>query len=125
MDDFKEAKKSFNEWIEILDINQEERLKRDKMNLKNDWTEEVIIPEIIYNQLLDNQKISWYLCDLKEIYSENDISELFGVEPNQLNRCYSSKFYKLTFEELKQWENFGNSLTTELPINDVLIIYSQ
>lgn len=125
MDEFRESKNSFREWIEILDINQEERLKRDKKNLQNNWTEEVIIPEIIYNKLPDNQRKFWNLCDLKEIYSENDIFELFGVEPKQLNRCYSSKFYKLTFEELKQWENFGNSLKTKLPINDVLIIYSQ
>ena len=116
---------NFSKWCDTLNDIQEEKLKRDNKDLQKDWTEEVIIPEILYKKLLPKQRNTWIYCDLHEIYSSQDILDIFGVDFNELNDCFSRKFYKLTLEELKVWEHFGNSIDSELPIRDILIIYSQ
>jgi len=42
-----------------------------------------------------------------------------------LNKCFSKRFYKLSEDEIKEWAVFSKLIKTNLPINEVLIIYSQ
>ena len=114
-----------NRWLRNLKIREEEDLKKDCKDKEKDWTEEVIIPEAIYEKFSNNEKKSWEYCDLRNIYSNEDISEIFGVPSEMLNTCYSKRFYNLTNRELIGWEKIGKTLNTKLPINDVLILYTQ
>jgi len=114
-----------NRWLRNLQIREEDELKKDCKNKNNDWTEEVIIPEAIYERFSKDEKKSWDYCDLREIYSNEDIFEIFGVDPDMLNKCFSKKFYNLSKAELIEWEKVGKSINTKLPVNDILILYSQ
>ena len=114
-----------NRWLRNLQIREEEDLKKDCKNKDNDWTEEVIIPEVIYERFSKYEQRSWNYCDLRDIYSNEDIFEIFGVFPEMLNKCFSKKFYNLSTTELIEWENLGKTINSELPINDILILYSQ
>ena len=100
-------------------------LKLKKKNYSEDWTEEVIVPESIYDILPEDEKQNWNYCNLNEIYSTEDIEALFKVKPNELNKCFSKRFYKLTRDEIEKWAVFSNQIKTNLPIDEVLIIYSQ
>ena len=102
-----------------------DQLKVDKKIYSEDWTEEVIVPEVIYNILPEEEKQSWNICNLNEIYSTKDIEELFKVKPYKLNKCFSKIFYKLSEDEIKEWQFFSKLIRTNLPINEILIIYSQ
>ena len=115
----------FQNWLQLLNHSQKEKLTIDKKNYRYDWTEEVIIPETIYKILPNNDKDNWIYCDLKEIYSVKDIFELFGVKPSELNTCFSKRFYKLTKDELQNWSEFGKKFKSKLPVDDILIIYTQ
>ena len=117
--------KKLNKWIFNLNKRESEDLKRLKLKKEECWTEEVIIPKIILEKLYDNEKQSWQPCDLSDIYSSKDILNLFGVQPDNLNKCFSKKFYNLTTEELEEWAKIGKDIKTELPINEILIIFTQ
>jgi len=108
-----------------IQIREEEGLKKDCKDKENDWTEEVIIPEAVYEKFCKDEKKSWDFCDLREIYSSEDIYEIFGVLPEMLNTCFSKRFYNLSKKELIRWANIGKTISTKLPIDDVLIIYTQ
>jgi len=114
-----------NSWLRHLKIREEEQLKKDCKDIENDWTEEVIIPEYIYEIFSKDEKKSWQYCDLREIYSSEDIFEIFGVLPQMLNTCFSKRFYNLSKEELTEWANIGKAIKTNLPVDDVLILYTQ
>ena len=114
-----------NKWLRDIQIREEEDLKKDCKDKENDWTEEVIIPEAVYEKFCKDEKKSWDFCDLREIYSSEDIYEIFGVLPEMLNTCFSKRFYNLSKKELIRWANIGKTISTKLPIDDVLIIYTQ
>ena len=118
-------KEEFLLWLNILNKRMDVQLKFDEKDYSLDWTEEVIVPEKIYNILPNREKKNWNSCDLKDIYSEEDIIEIFGVQPSELNKCFSKRFYKLTTDELDNWNRFSKMINNNLPINEVLIIYSQ
>jgi len=118
-------KREFLLWLDTLNKRMEAQLKFDNKYYSEHWTEEVIIPEKIYDFLPNIEKKNWYICDLQEIYCTEDILELFGVQPSKLNKCFSKRFYKLTTNELDDWNRFGKMINNNLPINEVLIIYSQ
>ncbi len=101
------------------------QLKIDGNNYYEDWTEEVIVPEKLYKILSDHEKKLWSICDLTQIYSSGDIFEIFGVNPSDLNKCYSKRFYKLTKNELENLEEFSQKINTCLPVDEILIIYSE
>ena len=117
--------KHFYEFLKLLNKRMNDQLKVDKKIYAEDWTEEVILPEVIYDILPEEEKESWNTCNLNEIYSATDIKELFKVKPNKLNKCFSKIFYKLSEDEIKEWEVFSKLIRTNLPINEVLIIYFQ
>ena len=117
--------KDFCEWLKLVNRRMTDQLKVDKKNYSEDWTEEVIVPESIYEILSDEEKQNWNFCDLSDIYSAEDIEELFKVKPKELNKCFSKRFYKLSEDEIKEWAVFSKLIKTNLPINEVLIIYSQ
>ena len=117
--------KDFCEWLKLVNKRMIDQLKVDKKNYSEDWTEEVIVPELIYKILPDEEKQNWNYCDLNDIYSTEDIEELFKVKPKALNKCFSKRFYKLSEDEIKEWAVFSKLIKTNLPINEVLIIYSQ
>ena len=117
--------KHFCEWLELVNKRMNVQLKADKKNFSEDWTEEVIVPESIYEILTDEEKQNWNYCNMNDIYRREDIEELFNVKPNALNICYSKRFYKLSEDEIKEWAGFSKLIKTNLPINEVLIIYSQ
>ena len=117
--------KDFCEWLKLVNKRMIDQLKFDKKNYSEDWTEEVIVPESIYKILPDEEKQNWNYCDLNDIYSTEDIEELFKVKPKALNKCFSKRFYKLSEDEIKEWAVFSKLIKTNLPINEVLIIYSQ
>ena len=117
--------KDFCEWLKLVNRRMTDQLKVDKKNYSEDWTEEVIVPESIYDILPEDEKQNWNYCNLNEIYSTEDIEELFKVKPNELNKCFSKRFYKLTRDEIETWALFSNQIKTNLPIDEVLIIYSQ
>jgi len=121
----KDDDKKLNKLIFNLNKRESEDLKRLKLKKEECWTEEVIIPEIILEKLYDNEKQSWEPCDLSDIYSSKDILNLFGVKADKLNKCFSKKFYNLTTEELEEWAKIGKDIKTELPINEILIIFTQ
>tara|TARA_Y100000589_G_scaffold316438_1_gene341172 strand:- start:1379 stop:1747 length:369 start_codon:yes stop_codon:yes gene_type:complete len=115
----------FNKWLEILNYREKESLNKANLKKEEVWTEEVIIPDIIFQKLTPEEKKTWHLCKVEDIYSANDVIEIFGVKPNELNKCFSKKFYKLTKDELEEWEKIGKKINTKLPINDILILYTQ
>ena len=117
--------KYFCEWLRLLNKRMNIQLSADQKNYSEDWTEEVIVPESIYDILPEDEKQNWNYCNLNEIYSTEDIEELFKVKPNELNKCFSKRFYKLTRDEIETWALFSNQIKTNLPIDEVLIIYSQ
>ena len=117
--------KYFYQFLKLLNKRMKDQLKVDKKIYSEDWTEEVIVPEVIYNILPEEEKQSWNICNLNEIYSTKDIEELFKVKPYKLNKCFSKIFYKLSEDEIKEWEIFSKLIRTNLPINEILIIYSQ
>ena len=117
--------KHFCEFLKLLNKRMNDQLKVDKKIYSDDWTEEVIVPEVIYDILPEDEKKSWNTCNLNEIYCTKDIEELFKVKPYQLNKCFSKVFYKLSEDEIKEWEVFSKLIRNNLPINEVLIIYSQ
>ena len=117
--------KHFYEFLKLLNKRMNDQLKVDKKNYAEDWTEEVIVPEVIYKILPEEEKKSWNTCNLNEIYSARDIEELFKVKPNKLNKCFSKIFYNLSEDEIKEWDFFSKLIRTNLPINEILIIYSQ
>ena len=117
--------KHFCEFLKLLNKRMNDQLKVDKKIYSDDWTEEVIVPEVIYDILPEDEKKSWNTCNLNEIYSTKDIEELFKVKPYQLNKCFSKVFYKLSEDEIKELEVFSKLIRTNLPINEILIIYSQ
>tara|TARA_B100000900_G_C20397337_1_gene641208 strand:+ start:346 stop:714 length:369 start_codon:yes stop_codon:yes gene_type:complete len=114
-----------NNWLISVSQRETQDLIKAKLDKDIAWTEEVIIPEIIFNNLKSFERKSWQKCNLSDIYSTCDIIELFGVEPKELNTCFSKKFYKLSSKELEVWEEISKNIDTKLPINDVLIIYSE
>tara|TARA_B100001287_G_C22386327_1_gene391219 strand:- start:228 stop:596 length:369 start_codon:yes stop_codon:yes gene_type:complete len=115
----------FNQWLNNLNRREKEDLNKAQLKKEEVWTEEVIIPEIIFQKLNPHEKESWQFCKVADIYSLDDVIEIFGVLPDKLNKCYSKKFYKLTKKELEEWEKIGKKINTKLPINDILILYSQ
>ena len=117
--------KDFCEWLKLVNRRMTDQLKVDKKIYSEDWTEEVIVPELIYEILSEEEKQNWNFCDLNDIYSAEDIEELFKVKPKELNKCFSKRFYKLSEDEIKEWAVFSKLIKTNLPINEVLIIYSQ
>ena len=117
--------KHFCEWLKLVNKRMNDQLKVEKKIYSEDWTEEVIVPESIYDILPEDEKQNWNYCNLNEIYSTEDIEELFKVKPNELNKCFSKRFYKLTRDEIETWALFSNQIKTNLPIDEVLIIYSQ
>ena len=117
--------KHFCDWLQLVNKRMNDQLKFEKKDYLEDWTEEVIVPESIYKILPHEEKQNWNYCNLTEIYSSEDIQQLFKVNPNELNKCFSKRFYKLSEDEIKQWEVFSKLIKTNLPINEVLIIYSQ
>ena len=116
--------KDFCKWLKLVNRRMNDQLKVDKKNYSEDWTEEVIVPESIYEILSEEEKQKWDFCDLNDIYSSEDIEELFKVKPKALNKCFSKRFYKLSEDEIKEWAVFSKLIKTNLPINEVLIIYS-
>jgi len=117
--------KDLTSFLSEIDSRQAKDLIKDKKKYETDWTEEVIIPEIIYEKLANKEQLLWNKCNLDEIYQSSDIKDIFGVEPSFLNTSYSKRFYKLSAGELQKWQEIGKSINTSLPFNDVLIIYSQ
>ena len=117
--------KDFCEWLKLVNRRMTDQLKVDKKNYSEDWTEEVIVPEVIYDILPEEEKRNWSFCNLNEIYSSEDIKELFKVKPYELNKCFSKRFYKLSEDEIKEWEVISKLIKSNLPVNEVLIIYSQ
>lgn len=117
--------KNFCEWLKLVNNRMQNQLKVDQKNYLDDWTEEVIVPESIYEILPHEEKQTWYYCNLNEIYSAEDIKELFKVKPNKLNKCFSKRFYKLSEDEITGWGGFSKLINNNLPMNEVLIIYSQ
>ena len=117
--------KHFCEWLKLVNKRMHVQLKADKKIYSEDWTEEVIVPESIFEILTDEEKQNWNYCNLNDIYSTKDIEEIYKVKPNALNKCFSKRFYKLSEDEIKEWAVFSNLIKTNLPINEVLIIYSQ
>ena len=117
--------KDFCEWLKLVNRRMNDQLKVEKKIYSEDWTEEVIVPESIYDILPEDEKQNWNYCNLNEIYSTEDIEALFKVKPNELNKCFSKRFYKLTRDEIETWALFSNQIKTNLPIDEVLIIYSQ
>ena len=115
----------FNQWLNNLNRREKEDLNKAQLKKEEVWTEEVIIPEIIFQKLNPHEKESWQFCKVADIYNLDDVIEIFGVLPDKLNKCYSKKFYKLTKKELEEWEKIGKKINTKLPINDILILYSQ
>ena len=85
-----------NKWI--INLNKRESADLKELNLIKEecWTEEVIIPQIIFEKLSSMEKQSWEPCEVSDIYSSEDVMNLFGVQQNKLNKCFSKKFYKLT-----------------------------
>jgi len=114
-----------NNWLRKLHIREEKELKKDLKDKENDWTEEVIIPEALYEEFSEDEKKTWEYCDLRDIYSSEDISLIFGVSPEMLNTCFSKRFYNLSRKELIGWSNIGKTINTKLPIDDVLILYTK
>ena len=112
-------------WLNSVNIRMNNQLKIDGNNYYEDWTEEVIVPEKLYKILSDHEKKLWSICDLTQIYSSGDIFEIFGVNPSDLNKCYSKRFYKLTKNELENLEEFSQKINTSLPVDEILIIYSE
>ena len=112
-------------WLNSVNIRMNNQLKIDGNNYYEDWTEEVIVPEKLYKILSDHEKKLWSICDLTQIYSSGDIFEIFGVNPSDLNKCYSKRFYKLTKNELENLEEFSQKINTCLPVDEILIIYSE
>jgi len=112
-------------WLRNLQLRQEEDLKKNCKDIENDWTEEVIIPKALYERFSQDEKKTWDYCDLKDIYSSEDILEIFGCLPDNLNTCFSKRFYNLSKKELMEWANLGKTIRTKLPIDDVLILYTQ
>tara|TARA_Y100001933_G_scaffold248064_1_gene281551 strand:- start:280 stop:651 length:372 start_codon:yes stop_codon:yes gene_type:complete len=117
--------KQFCEWLKSVNKRMNDQLKVDKSNYSEDWTEEVIVPEAIYEILPYEEKQNWNYCNLNEIYSAEDIFQLFKVKPYELNKCFSKRFYKLSEDEIKEWAVFSKLIKTNLPINEILIIYSR
>ena len=120
-----EIKNKFLTWLDFLNKRQEAQLVIDMKTYELDWTEEVIIPEKIYELFPCKEKKTWNECDLNQIYSPIDIKEIFGVQPFELNKCFSKRFYKLSKDELLAWNKIGKFLKTSLPIDQVYVIYSQ
>ena len=114
-----------NIWINNLNKREKKDLIKAGYQKDEVWTEEVIIPQFIYEKLNAEEKKSWQICKLEEIYTYDDVLSIFGVKPNKLNKCFSKKFYKLTKYELEQWEKLGQKMDTGYPIDDILIIYTQ
>ena len=114
----------FYGWLKILNKRMKDQLIVDGNSYLDDWTEEVVVPEVIYKLLPSDEKENWEVCDLNEIYSPEDVRNIFGVQPSALNKCFSKRFYKLTKDELEGWERFSQLSNTNMPINKVLIIYS-
>ena len=114
-----------NRWLMNVQIREEEELKQNCKDKENDWTEEVIIPEALYKKFYKKEQRSWLYCDLRDIYSNEDIFEIFGVSPDLLNTCFSKRFYNLSKRELIVWADLGKNINTQLPMNDVLILYTQ
>tara|TARA_B100000900_G_scaffold381595_1_gene368167 strand:+ start:123 stop:494 length:372 start_codon:yes stop_codon:yes gene_type:complete len=117
--------KYFYEFLKLLNKRMKDQLKVDKKNYSEDWTEEVIVPEVIYDILPEEEKRNWSFCNLNEIYSSEDIKELFKVKPYELNKCFSKRFYKLSEDEIKEWEVISKLIKTDVPVKEVLIIYSE
>ena len=115
----------FHGWLKLLNKRMKDQLDLDGNTYLNDWTEEVVVPEVIYQILPSYEKDTWEVCNLNEIYSPEDVFNIFGVQPSKLNKCFSKRFYKLTNVELEGWERFSKISNTDLPVNEVLIIYSQ
>ena len=116
--------KFLNQFINEIKTREKKELLKDKKSKEEHWTEEVIIPKLIYERISKHEKLNWILCDFREIYSDEDSKSIFGVKLSELNVCFSKKFYKLSKEELKTWEKIGKIIDTKLPINDILIIYT-
>ena len=119
-----DEKKRFCLWLTSLNRRMNDRLEFDGKDYLEDWTEEVIIPSILYEILPEYEKNNWSDCDLNDIYEHEDIITIFGTQPSKLNKCFSKRFYKLTKDELEDFSKFGQRLNTNLPINEILIIYS-
>ena len=119
-----DEKKRFCLWLTSLNRRMNDRLEVDGKDYLEDWTEEVIIPSILYETLPEYEKNNWSDCDLNDIYEHEDIITIFGTQPSKLNKCFSKRFYKLTKDELEDFSKFGQRLNTNLPINEILIIYS-
>ena len=119
-----DEKKQFCLWLTSLNKRMNDRLEVDGKDYLEDWTEEVIIPSILYEILPEYEKNSWSDCDLNDIYEHEDIIKIFRTQPSKLNKCFSKRFYKLTKDELEDFSKFGQRLNTNLPINEILIIYS-
>ena len=117
--------KHFYEFLKLINNRMNDQLKVDRKNYSDDWTEEVIVPKLIYDILPEEEKKNWSFCNLNEIYSAKDIKELFKVKPYELNKCFSKRFYKLSEYEIKEWEVISKLIKSNLPVNEVLIIYSQ
>ena len=117
--------KHFHEFLKLINNRMKDQLKVDRKNYSDDWTEEVIVPKLIYDILPEEEKKNWSFCNLNEIYSSKDIKELFKVKPYELNKCFSKRFYKLSEYEIKEWEVISKLIKSNLPVNEVLIIYSQ
>jgi len=117
--------KHFYEFLKLINNRMNDQLKVDRKNYSEDWTEEVIVPKLIYDILPEEEKKNWSFCNLNEIYSAKDIKELFKVKPYELNKCFSKRFYKLSEYEIKEWEVISKLIKSNLPVNEVLIIYSQ
>ena len=117
--------KHFYEFLKLINNRMNDQLKVDRKNYSEDWTEEVIVPKLIYDILPEEEKKNWSFCNLNEIYSSKDIKELFKVKPYELNKCFSKRFYKLSEYEIKEWEVISKLIKSNLPVNEVLIIYSQ
>ena len=117
--------KHFYEFLKLINNRMKDQLKVDRKNYSDDWTEEVIVPKLIYDILPEEEKKNWSFCNLNEIYSAKDIKELFKVKPYELNKCFSKRFYKLSEYEIKEWEVISKLIKSNLPVNEVLIIYSQ
>ena len=117
--------KDLRNFLGEIDSRQAKDLIKDQKKYETDWTEEVIIPEIIYEKLANKEQLSWNKCNLDEIYQPSDIRDIFGVEPSSLNTSYSKRFYKLSEGELQKWNELGKKINTSLRFNDVLIIYSK
>ncbi len=114
-----------NKWINNLNNREKKDLIKEGFLKHEAWTEEVIIPKFVYEKLHIEEKKSWEICKVEDIYSYDDVLSIFGVKPNKLNKCFSRKFYKLTKDELEEWERLGQKMNTGYPIDDILIIYTQ